>query len=94
MRQSAKHHMGNLFNLSVNGLVEYGVVVSMDNTPPTRHAIYQFRTIFQNEGAAVCGAHSIKSGSLGRRAIWMPNDLPVALDQWGIRDGIVHKDSV
>ena len=77
MRKSSKHHMRHVFQLLFNRPIQYRMIISMYGTPPRRHTVYQFRTVFQRNDTPFCPFHLIRRQRVNGRRIGMPQMLPV-----------------
>ena len=77
MREAAEHHMRHFIHLLLQRGIQHRMVVAVHRTPPGRHAVNEFSTVFQHYAASVRLPDPVRRKRMSRRCIWMPQVLPV-----------------
>ena len=80
MGEPSEHHVGHVFELIADGLIENGVVVTMDGGPPGRHAVDEFPPVFQNNADAGSRGNRIDRERILHGGIRMPEMFPIESD--------------
>jgi hypothetical protein len=81
VREAAEHDMGHRVELRAKGVVQNGMVVSVNGGPPRRHAVYQLAAVGESQANAARGFHELHRQRLGDRAVGMPNVPAVLFEQ-------------
>ena len=79
VREAAKHHMGHAPGLTVQGVHEAWMVVTVHGSPPRGHAVHKLPALCQHNAVGVGAANSTEHGRLRGRRIGMPHGLMVAV---------------
>ena len=80
MRQAAEHHVRHLVELGLGSGIQHRMTITVDRTPPRRHAVDQRSAVFQHDAYALGMAHRIHRQRILHRGIGVPEVVSVEIE--------------
>lgn len=77
MGEAAKHHMGHVLGLFLQGLIQDRMVIAVDGAPPGRHAVYQLAAIGQTDAHTLGRNHRVHRQRPGQGGVGVPEVVAV-----------------